>query len=216
MRKDGEKAELFVRRLANVFEPHGIQSDINTSPTYQPETAFKRFTPIETTEDIDNNLNSKKTPEIDGISHGLFKELPRKSIIMFIYLFMLEVCPGLLQGATDNHAKNQTNQKKLHRINRYLCFQQYQNYLRNCLPLKQIKPLISIPDFQFGFGNKHSTVDQIHRVTKVVEKAFEEKKYCTAVFFDRVWHEGLILKISKALPQNYCQLLESYLANRTF
>ena len=54
------------------------------------------------------------------------------------------------------------------------------------------------------------------------EKAFDEKKYCTAVFldvsqaFDRVWYEGLILKISKALPQNYCQLLELYLANQKF
>lgn len=85
-----------------------------------------------------------------------------------------------------------------------------------------MKPLINIPDFQFGFRSRHSTIDQVHRVTTVIERAFEEKKYCPAVFldvsqaFDRVWHEGLIYKMSKLLPQNYCQLLESYLSGRKF
>ena len=36
---------------------------------------------------IANNLNPKKAPGIDGISPGLFKELPRKAIIMTVYLF---------------------------------------------------------------------------------------------------------------------------------
>lgn len=88
--------------------------------------------------------------------------------------------------------------------------------------MKRIKPFVNIPDFQFGFRNKHSTIDQVHRVTTVIEKAFEEKQFCPAVFldvsqaFDRVWHQGLIYKMSKLLPLNYCQLLESYLRNRKF
>lgn len=82
--------------------------------------------------------------------------------------------------------------------------------------------MVDIPDFQFGFRNNHSTIDQVHRITTVIEQALEEKKYCPAVFldvsqaFDRVWHEGLIFKLSRTIPQNYCQLLESYLTNRTF
>lgn len=90
------------------------------------------------------------------------------------------------------------------------------------LLLKRLRPLINIPDFQFGFRNNHSTIDQIHRITTVIEQALEKRKYCPAVFLDvsqafhKVWHKGLIFKMSKVLPQNYCQLLESYLSNQKF
>jgi len=90
------------------------------------------------------------------------------------------------------------------------------------LLLKRIEPLVNIPDFQFGFRAKHSTIEQIHRMTTVIERAFENKEYCSAVFldvsqaFDKVWHRGLIYKLSKNLPANYCQLLESYLTDRKF
>ena len=62
------------------------------------------------------------------------------------------------------------------------------------LLLKRLKPMINIPDFQFGFRNQHSTIDQVHRIITHVERALEEKKYCLAVFldvsqaFDKVWH----------------------------
>lgn len=78
------------------------------------------------------------------------------------------------------------------------------------------------PDHQFGFRSKHSTIDQVHRITTVIERALEEKKYCCAVFldvaqaFDRVWHDGLVVKMSQQLPGNFCRLLQSYLHNREF
>jgi len=81
--------------------------------------------------------------------------------------------------------------------------------------LKILKPLLNMPDFQFRFRNNHSTIDQIHRITNVIEQELEQKKYCPAGFldvsqaFDRVWHEGLIHKMSKILPRNYCKLMES-------
>src|SRR6266576_399594 len=92
------------------------------------------------------------------------------------------------------------------------------------LILKRLKPLIEdkIPDFQFGFRNKHATIEQVQRVTTVIERALEEKKFCSTVFldvsqaFDRVWYEGLIHKLSLMLPGNLCLLIQSYLADRTF
>jgi hypothetical protein len=51
------------------------------------------------------------------------------------------------------------------------------------LQLKRLKPLKNIPDFQFGFRNKHSTIDQVHRVTTVIERAFEEKKILPCSIF---------------------------------
>ncbi|KAL4107965.1 hypothetical protein QTP88_018234 [Uroleucon formosanum] len=72
------------------------------------------------------------------------------------------------------------------------------------------------------FRNKHSTIDQVHRVTNVISKALEEKKYCCGVFldvaqaFDKVWHKGLLIKLREQLPHTWCALLESYLADRQF
>ena len=56
--------------------------------------------------------------------------------------------------------------------------------------LKQLIPIITsnqlIPNHQFGFREKHSTVDEINRITDIVENAFEEKKICSAVFLDAI------------------------------
>ena len=79
-----------------------------------------------------------------------------------------------------------------------------------------------IPDIQFGFRNKHSTIEQVNRVTKTIRDAIEDKKYCSAIFldieqaFDKVWHEGLLLKLSNWLPKNHFNIIKSYLENRTF
>lgn len=52
------------------------------------------------------------------------------------------------------------------------------------LILRRLKPLFNLPDHQFGFRNRHSTIDQVHQVTTIIERAFEDRKYCSAVFLD--------------------------------
>jgi len=94
------------------------------------------------------------------------------------------------------------------------------------LLIKRLKPVIErknlIPNHQFGFRSKHSTIDQVHRITNSVENALEEKKVCSAVFldvaqaFDKVWHEGLNYKLRTILPKQYAEILESYLGERFF
>jgi len=81
------------------------------------------------------------------------------------------------------------------------------------LLLKRLKPLIKerhiIPDHQFGFPNKNSTIDQVYRVNNVISKTLEGKKYCYGVFldvaqaFDRVSHKGLLIKLRKQLPHTW-------------
>jgi predicted GIY-YIG superfamily endonuclease len=92
--------------------------------------------------------------------------------------------------------------------------------------LKRLKPVIDrkqlIPDHQFGFRNQHSTIDQVHRITSVIEKSLEEKKVCSTIFldvaqaFDKVWHKGLMHKLKTMLPEQYSDLLSSYLSDRFF
>lgn len=226
VRKNNEKAELFARHLATIFQTHDIQSNIDSTPIYQPTMIIKPVTPMEVAVEIDKNLNPKKSPGIDEISPGLFKELPRKAVIMITYLFnacfRLKHVPECFKTAQIIMLKKPDKPAEQITSYRPISLLPSISKLFEKLLLKRLKPLIKIPDFQFGFRNKHSTIDQVHRVVTVIEKAFEDKKYCPAVFldvsqaFDRVWHQGLIYKMSKMLPQNYCQLLESYLSDRKF
>ncbi|CAB0014738.1 unnamed protein product [Nesidiocoris tenuis] len=79
-----------------------------------------------------------------------------------------------------------------------------------------------LPNHQFGFRQKHSTIDQVHRIVNIIEEALEKKNVCSGIFldvaqaFDKVWHEGLNHKLKKMLPYQYVELLESYLSRRYF
>lgn len=65
----------------------------------------------------------------------------------------------------------------------------------------------TVPDYQFDIRNK-LLVDQVHRITEVIEESLEKKKICSVVFldvaqeFDKVWHDGRFkkLKYSEFLP----------------
>lgn len=94
------------------------------------------------------------------------------------------------------------------------------------LLLKRLKPIIErkilIPNHQFGFRQKHSTIDQVHRIINTIEETLEEKLVCSAICldvaqaFDKVWHQGLIFKLNKQLPTQYVTLLKSYISERLF
>jgi Reverse transcriptase (RNA-dependent DNA polymerase). len=67
--------------------------------------------------------------------------------------------------------------------------------------LKGLKPVLDekqiIAAHQFGFRNNHSTIDQVHILTTIIEKTPEEIKVCSTIFldvaqtFDKIWQEGL-------------------------
>ena len=79
-----------------------------------------------------------------------------------------------------------------------------------------------IPDHQFGFRNKHSTIEQMHRLINEIIVALENKEYCTALFmdiekaFDKINHESLLQAIRKQFPEQIHQLIKSYLSSRIF
>ncbi|CAG4981210.1 unnamed protein product [Colias eurytheme] len=94
------------------------------------------------------------------------------------------------------------------------------------LILRRLTPIISekklLPDHQFGFRQRHGTIEQVHRLVEHINETYEKKKYCTAAFldisqaFDRVWHDGLLFKVKKNLSSNFYSLIKSYLSDRYF
>jgi hypothetical protein len=41
-----------------------------------------------------------------------------------------------------------------------------------------------IPNHQFGFRQRHSTVEETHPIVRRMNKALESKQYCSAAFLD--------------------------------
>ncbi len=75
---------------------------------------------------------------------------------------------------------------------------------------------------QSGFLPGHSTVYQLMDIYNQICKAFDEKKSTCMVFcdiskaFDRVWHRGLLFKLSQhGISGNILNWINSYLHNRS-
>lgn len=91
---------------------------------------------------------------------------------------------------------------------------------------KRLEPILeatqAIPNHQFGFRRRHSTVQQIHRVVNKILTDFDDNRFCIGVFldvekaFDKIWHKGLLCKLKRLLPYDFFCLLKSYISDRTF
>jgi hypothetical protein len=78
-----------------------------------------------------------------------------------------------------------------------------------------------IPNHQFSFRQRNSTIEQTHWIIRINE-ALENKQYRSAAFldisqaFNKVWHTGLLYKLRLSLPLNYFLVLKFYLYSRHF
>lgn len=230
-RNDKEKGDLFVEHLRKVFTPNITYSSIVDLPPVIPQhrAVSLRFE-IREVEKAIVDLNPKKASGIDGISNKMLLELPRIAlrIILFIFnaIIRLEHFPPewkvsqitMIPKPGKDHTKVESYRpiSLLSNLSKL-----FERILVNKLTLS-VEQNNVIPEHQFGFRRKHSTTEQVHRITSAILKTFEEKKYCSALFidvsqaFDRVWHEGLIYKIKRLFPPNTHKLIESYITNRKF
>jgi hypothetical protein len=228
---DRDKADRFSEHLETVFSPHPPQGDEYFPPRSSEEGGeIKPFKPIEVANMIDKNVNVKKAPGFDKITGRMLKELPRKAIVHLTCIYNAIV---RLQYVPENWKKAQVLMipkpgKPKHEASSYrpISLLPVLSKLFEKLLLLRLEPIITakklIPDHQFGFRKKHSTVQQVHRIADKIRRALEEKKYCSAVFldvekaFDKVWHKGLIDKLRAQLPTKLVNIFESYLDDRKF
>lgn len=80
-----------------------------------------------------------------------------------------------------------------------------------------------IPENQFGFRFKHSTIHAINKFTSDICWALNGKKCVGACLidlekaFDSIWHEGLLLKlIQKEFPKHIVEVIWSMISERSF
>lgn len=235
-KSDEHKAELFADHLEQTFKPNEQYTRESVNNTDQLLPLLERgeeiplVTPKEVENDIKNNINPRKAPGFDLITGLILKQLPRKGIVKLTNLinatFRLKHVPKIWKIAEVIMIQKQG--KPPHEITSYrpISLLPVISKLFEKLILKRMKIIIErkniIPTHQFGFREEHSTIDQVHRVTDLIEKALEEKKICAAIFldvkqaFDKVWHKGLMLKLQTLLPKQYCQILKSYISGRLF
>ena len=229
-RNNLQKACRFAEHLQMTFRPNDGDDLQDWNEPKQENIIIRPTSLNEVYREIITNINEKKAPGFDLITGEILKQLPRKAIIKLTNIinasFRLRHAPKMWKvGEVIMIPKPG---KPPHEVSSYrpISLLPVVSKLFEKLLLKRLKPIIEeknlIPSHQFGFRENHSTIDQIHRITNVIEKSLEEKKVCTTIFldvaqaFDKVWHEGLFCKLKMFLPRQYSELLISYLSERYF
>lgn len=237
-----EKVDLFANHLEQRFSPNYLNQDSDRTAVTNELTQNKQrlllnstgqnFRPITAGEilQVIEALPQKKSPGWDGINNKVLKSLPRQAIdyLAHIYNGILRLghFPQIWKLATVSMIPKPgkcANEVTSYRPISLLCSfsKLFEKLLMDRLfEVDEFEQ--AIPNHQFGFRKEHGTDQQLFRVTQFILKAFDSQQYCSAVYvditeaFDRVWHEGLLLKLSKLLPLKLFNILESYLSNRSF
>jgi hypothetical protein len=171
-----------------------------------------------------------KSPGYDIITGRILKELPITGIKyltqLFNAVFLKECFPAqwkvaqiiliLKPGKPRNELTSYRRTSLLPIVSKV--FQKL--LLKSPLPMVENNRLI--PHHQFGFRQRHSAIEQTHRMVQRINEALENNQYCSAAFldisqaFDKVRHTGLLYKLKRSFPLNYFLNLKSYLYSRHF
>jgi hypothetical protein len=231
MRSNTQKVEAFAEHLRKTFSLENEQIEDNIDEVIiQQNQQIRHTTTKEVIKEIKYNISTKKAPSYDLINGEVIKQLPRKAIVKLTNIinaaFRLKYVPKLWKVAEVIMIPKPGKPPHLITSYRPISLLPILSKLFEKLLLKRLNQIIEeqnlIPDHQFGFRTQHSTIDQVHRITSVIEKSLEDKNVCSTVFldvaqaFDKVWHKGLIHKLKSMLPKEYSEILESYLSDRYF
>lgn len=230
-RTDAEKSTLFADHFEETFTHHSTSN--NTLPANTIQTTnyiIKNITPSEIRQIMKNKLKQNKSPGYDQLTGTIIKELPGEAINLlcrlFNYILLTQHFPVLWKIAEIIAIPKPGKDLSKPTSYRPISLLPILSKIFEKLLCKRIQPLLAdhhtIPDHQFGFRQKHSTIEQVHRVTQKILTDLDDKKFCVGIFldiekaFDKVWHAGLIHKLYHQLPQPLFNILKSYITGRYF
>lgn len=236
-RNDLEKANTFAEHLGEVFQP------INREISEQEESELSNYADGATQENqpikkvkinevlqIIKALKDSISPGYDKINGKIIKELPLKATryltIIINAVFRIGYFPKQWKTALVILIPKPGKSPDVVTSYRPISLLPIISKICEKLILKRMNLIITskklIPNHQFGFRDQHATIEQVNRLTNKIKEAFENKQYCAGVFldiaqaFDKVWHQGLLIKLRNMFSNNLYKLLKSYLTDRTF
>lgn len=196
---------------------------VNDTQNFFVNTAFleKKF----------RKLNNKKSSGIDTIPNVVLKHLPvvviRAYAILFNNLLNHKFFPPHWKKAKvvailkkDKDSSNPLNYRPISLLPNI--GKVYEMVINDAI-LSVCTNNNVMPESQFGFRYKHSTLHAINKFTSDICWALNENKCVGACLidlekaFDSVWHEGLIVKlIQKKFPRHLIETIWSMIRERSF
>ena len=237
---DKEKADIFAKMLSETFSGKTYENDFDNNFKKEIEDYVNSLNMDEVDyEEISMNelkfaiktLRFQAAPGIDNVNNILLKGLSEN---------FLEVVRKLFNKclSTGEWPKNWKHSKITMIPKKSDNKQDPTNYrpisLTSCIGKlleKIIKRRLSdfleennlIASCQSGFRAHRRTTDNLFFLTQKIKESFNKGKRVCGLFFDiakafdRVWHKGLIYKMSKmGIPMYIIRLVYSFLGNRTF
>lgn len=195
-----------------------------------PEIQLQPATPQEI-KDIIKNLKPNKATGNDDIPNNALKSLPKKRIVeitnIINAMLRLRYFPKQWKKAIvivlPKPGKSRTFPQNYRPISLLPSIGKVAEKLILTRLNEKTENLQTIPDSQFGFRSQHSTTLQAARLAEYIIKGLNRRKYTSIIAldvekaFDRVWHEGLLVKMSQlGYSISITQLIGSFLEKRTF
>lgn len=180
---------------------------------------------------ITSKANPRKAPGPDGITNTALRQLPKKAIVALCnitnaclrlghYPECWKLAHVILIPKQGKDLKQPNNHRPISLLSTVgktiekLILRRLQDYVN----VQEV-----IPEDQHAFRANYSTLHQLTRVVEYITDGFNTNRDTGAVFldvakaFDRVWHQGLIHKISIiGAPVYLTRVIASYLHNRSF
>lgn len=207
-------------------------SNENTADnTKQPDPEINYFTNYNQLNTIFSKLNNKKSSDFDGIQNILLKRLPNKIKWYYTVLFnnalnntyfprKWEKAKLLAITKKDKGGSSPANLRPISLLPNIS--KVFEIIINNSLNSFCAKNYI-IPENQFDFRHKHSTIHAINKLTSDICWALNAKQRVAACLidlekaFDTVWIPRLIYKlIKKNFPKYLIKIVWDMITSRTF
>lgn len=180
---------------------------------------------------IKKKLNPRKAPGHNSVTARKLPELTKKGDVFLTYIFNSILRLGHIpkQFKTAKIKMLPKTDESVGKVASYrpISLLPILSKLFEKLFVVRLLPILEkhhiIPDHQFGFREKRSTIEKIYRVVSTIRHALKSKQFWgPTVFIDikqafhKVWQGGLMHKVSQYFPAQVVNILKSYLTNRKF
>ena len=174
-------------------------------------------------------LQTKKSPGPDGISNEMLMNIGEKTKRKLLQIFNTTWKTGTVPRKwkeaimipIKKEGKPKNKPESYRPISLTSCICKLQERIINKRLLWHLESNNLIINEQAGFRKARSTEDQITYIAQQIEDSFQEGKKTAAIWvdmekaFDRVWRDGLLLKLKDYnIKKNMFKWIQSYLSRR--